>query len=131
LDEVLDRFVADATHDKQTFTKDIKPWFDGELAFSAGPLPDPKTFKSSGEGHGMGLAHGLALLSIKDAAGAQAWFDAAFKDAGATATTGAHNGGTLAVFSGSDGPKAAFTIIDGKVAVAGDITSVKAAVDTK
>jgi len=36
---VLDRLVANGTDAKQTFTKDIKPWFGGELAFSMGPLP--------------------------------------------------------------------------------------------
>ena len=32
LDEVLDRLVAEGTDGKQTYTQDIKPWFDGELA---------------------------------------------------------------------------------------------------
>ena len=39
LDEVLDQVVKDATNDEQSYTADIKPWFDGELAFSVGPLP--------------------------------------------------------------------------------------------
>ena len=60
----------------------------------------------------MGLAHGLALLSIKDAAGAEAWFDAAFKDAGATTTSETYDGVTLTVLGGSDGPKGAFAIIE-------------------
>jgi hypothetical protein len=126
LDEVLDRLVADASKDKQTFTKDIKPWFDGELAVSAGPLPDPKSVTSGGM---KDLGNALVLLSIKDAAAAQAWFDAAFKEAGATTTTQTYDDTTLTVFSSGE-PSAAFAIVDGKVAVAGEIDAVKAAIDT-
>jgi uncharacterized protein DUF3352 len=132
LDEVLDRLVSDASGGKQTFTTNIKPWFDGELAFSAGPLPDPKTIMSGAEGSGMDSARALALLSIKDEALARAWFADAFKQAGATTTTETYEGVELTLFSSpTGGTKAAFAILDGKVAVAGDVASVKAAVDTK
>jgi hypothetical protein len=132
LDEVLDRLVSDASDGKQTFTTNIKPWFDGELAFSSGPLPDPKKFSSGTEGVGLDSIHALALLSIKDEALARAWFDDAFKQAGATTTTETYEGVELTVFSGSGiGGKAAFAILGGEVAVAGDVASVKAAVDTK
>lgn len=131
LDEVLDRLVADASQDKQTFTTNIKPWFDGELAFSVGPLPDPKTMMS-GQGSGMDGGRALALLWVKDEALARAWFEDAFKQAGATTTKETYAGVELTVFSSSsDGPKAAFAVLGGKVAVAGDVDSVKAAVDTK
>ncbi len=131
LDEVLDRLVSDASDGKQTFTTNIKPWFDGEVAFSAGPLPDPKTFASGKEGSGMDAARALALLSVKDEALARAWFADAFKQSGATTTTETYKDVELTLFSGKDGgPKAAFAILDGKVAVAGDVASVKAAVDT-
>jgi len=73
------------------------------------------------------------LLSVKDPVGAQAWFDAAFKKAGAKTSTETYNGVTITLFGGSDPQdtmKAAFAILDGKVAVAGDETSVKAAIDT-
>jgi hypothetical protein len=128
LDEVLDQVVGDASDGKQSFTKDIKPWFDGELAFSAGPLPDPSTL---GADSAKAMGNALVLLSIKDATAAQAWFDAAFKEAGATTTTESYGGSTLTVFSKSDGPTAAFAIVDGKVAIAGEIGAVKAAIDTK
>ncbi len=131
LDEVLDRLVSDASQDKQTFTTDIKPWFDGELAFSVGPLPDPTSMMSNPTS-GMDSGRALALLSIKDQALAKAWFEDAFKQAGATTTNETYAGVELTIFgSASDGPKAAFAILDGKVAVAGDVNSVKAAVDTK
>ena len=132
LDEVLDRLISDASDGKQTFTTNIKPWFDGELAFSAGPLPDPKTFTASPEDSGRISARALALLSIKDEALARAWFADAIGQSGATTTTETYAGVELTIFAGPSGDaKAAFAILDGKVAVAGDVDSVKAAVDTK
>ena len=130
LDEVLDRLIKDATTNDQTYTTDIKPWFDGELAFSVGPLPDPTSLMANPR-NSLGSARFLALLSIKDQAGAQAWFDKAFTKASAKTTTQTYNGATLTVSGEGDGPRAAFAVLDGKVVVAGDLTSVKAAVDTK
>ncbi len=131
LDEVLDDLTKDASKGDMTYTTDIKPWFDGELAFSVGPLPDPKSL-TGGQPSAKDF-HVLALMSVKDAATAQAWFDKAIKQSGATTTTETYNGATLTVFgaSGTDKPQAAFALLDGKVAVAGDISSVRDAVDTK
>ena len=40
LDETLDRLIGDASAGTSRPTPtDIKPWFDGELAFSVGPIP--------------------------------------------------------------------------------------------
>ena len=77
-------------------------------------------------------ARGLVLLSIKDPALAQAWFSEIFTTSGVTATSEDYNGTQLTVFSDAKvlDLQAAFAIVDGKVAVAGDVTSVKAAVDT-
>ncbi len=130
LDEVLDRLIKDATHDDQTYTADIKPWFDGELAFSVGPLPDP-TSLSADPVTSLGSVRFLALLSVKDQAGAQAWFDKAFSKAQAKTTTETYNGATLTLFGAGTSPQAAFAVIDGKVAVAGDVASVKEAIDSK
>ena len=130
LDEVLDQLVKDATNDEQTYTTNIKPWFDGELAFSVGPLPPAPA--ASGDGTpGPRLVRALALVSIKDQALAQAWFDAAIAKTGAKTTSQTYNGATLTVFEPTDGVTFALAMIDGKVAAAGDIASVKAAVDTK
>ena len=130
LDEALDELVKSASKGDQSYTANIKPWFDGELAFSVGPLP-PGSSLTNGDLSAMGSFRGLALLSIKDAVGAQAWFDAAIAKSGEKTTTEAYNGTTLTVFAETGGVKAALAIVDGKVAVAGDIASVKAAVDTK
>ncbi len=131
LDEVLDRLVANGTDSKQTFTKDIKPWFGGELAFSMGPLPSAS---AGGDPTALAAAtRALVLLSVKDEALARSWFTSAMTQAGVSGTSEDYQGTALTVFSDPKLPsaKAAFALIGGKVAVAGDLTSVKAAVDTK
>jgi hypothetical protein len=130
LDEVLDQLVKDATNNEQTYTANIKPWFDGELAFSVGPLPPAPAASSDGTQF-LGSSRALALVSIKDQALAQAWFDAAIAKTGAKTTTQAYNGANLTVFEPTDGVTFALALIDGKVAAAGDIASVKQAVDSK
>jgi hypothetical protein len=131
LDQVLDDLVKDASKGDQTYTADIAPWFGGELGFSVGPLPPASSLSGGDHSAALGSFRALALVSVKDAAGAQAWFDKAIAKTGATTTTESYNGATMTVFAKADGPKAALALIDGKVAAAGDIASVKAAVDTK
>jgi hypothetical protein len=128
LDEVLDELIEEATDGDQSYTADIEPWFDGELAMSVGPLPPASSVLEGSAA--MDEARALALVSIKDAAIAGAWFDAAIKDSGATTTTETYNGATLTVVAEADGPKAAYALLGGEVAVIGDLASVKAAVDT-
>jgi hypothetical protein len=130
LDEVLDRLIADGTNGKQTFTKDIKPWFDGEVAFAMGPLP--QVSGASGVVHPPADARALLLLSLKDEALARQWFADAMSESGTTGTTETYQGVELTVFRSGDGSglAAAFAIVDGKVAIAGDLASVKAAIDT-
>lgn len=130
LDEVLDELVSSATDGEQTFSADIKPWFDGELAFAIGPIPsdidvdDPEAMSSE--------ARALALLSIKDATLASAWFADTMSEAGVSGTVEAYNGTDITVFADAEvaAAQAAFAIVGGEVAVAGDLTSVKAAIDT-
>ncbi|MBA3236219.1 MAG: DUF3352 domain-containing protein [Chloroflexi bacterium] len=128
LDEVLDNLISGVTDGEQTYVKDIKPWFGGEIAFSSGPLPPAAALQ--GDSSALGSTRGLALISVKDAAAAQAWFDAAITKSGASTTTESYGGATMTVFQ-EDGAKAAFVLLDGKVAVAGDLISVKAVIDTK
>ncbi|MFL5712881.1 MAG: DUF3352 domain-containing protein [Chloroflexota bacterium] len=130
LDEVLDDLVKDASNGEQTYTGNIKAWFDGELAFSMGPLPAASSL-SKGDASAMGTFRALALLSVKDPTAAAAWFDAAFKKAGATSTTETYNGTSISVFPEDSGVTTAYALIDGKVAVFGDKASVQAAIDTK
>lgn len=130
LDEVLDRLVSEATDGEQTFTADIKPWFDGEMAFAVGPLPEAAALTDPESATADGRA--LLLLSIMDATLARAWFDGVMAETGTTSTTETYEGVELTLFTDAEvaAAQAAFAIIDGKVAVAGDVASVKAAVDT-
>jgi hypothetical protein len=128
LDELLDQLVGEATDGEQSYTADIEPWFEGEIAFTMGPLPanvaDPEAAAPD--------VRAMLLLSIKDAALATSWFDATLQESGVTTTAQDYAGTTLNVYSDPDmgGAEAAYGVIDGKVLVAGDLTSVKAAVDT-
>ncbi len=130
LDEALDQLIGEASDGKQTFTKDIKPWFDGEFAFAVGPIPADAL---SGESTDAAAdARALILLSIKDQAAASAWFTSVLTDSETPSTTETYQGVTITVVTpgGDKAMSAAFAILGGNVAVAGDLTSVKAAIDT-
>ncbi len=127
LDEVLDRLLSESTEGKQTYTRDIKPWFDGELAFSMGPLPaDAAALEAADQ------TRAVVLLSIKDEALARTWFTNALTEMGVTGTKETHQGVELTVFSSPEKPggQAAFALVGGKVAILGDVASVRVAIDT-
>jgi len=128
LDEVLDRLVGEGSQNKQSYTKDVKPWFGGQLGFAMGPIQ-----LGSGEAAAAPDRHALVLLSIKDAALASSWLDSTLKAEGGSGAPQTYNGAQLTVFAAPkmSGTQAAYTILDGKVALVGDLDSVKAAVDTK
>jgi hypothetical protein len=130
LDEVLDRLTSESTDGKQRYTTDIKPWFDGQLGFSIGPIPEMTGEDRSAMAKAF---RGLLLISIKDEALARSWFSKAFADAGITSTSETYQGTQLTLFSDPQKPglQAGFGVVDGKVAIVGDATSVKAAIDTK
>jgi len=131
LDEVLDRLTSESSGDKQLYTRDIKPWFEGQLAFSVGPIPD--TTSTTDPTAVAKKFRALLLVSIKDAAKAKTWLESAMNEAGVTGSTEAYAGTDLTVFSDPKLPdvQAGFATVDGKVAIVGDITSLKAAIDTK
>ncbi|HEV8280623.1 MAG TPA: DUF3352 domain-containing protein, partial [Candidatus Limnocylindrales bacterium] len=130
LDEVLDRLTSDSTSGKQRYTSDIKPWFDGQLGFSMGPIPEMSTSDPMATARAF---RALLLVSIKDEALARSWFAKAFTDAGITSTNETYQGTELTLFADPKAPdvQAGFATVGGKVAIVGDATSVKAAIDTK
>ncbi len=122
LDEVLDELLQQATDGKQTFSTDIKPWFDGEIAVALG---DPAQAETKKDGPG------LVLISIKDEALANAWLDGVLAEVGATPATETYGDTQLRTWTEpTTGATSAFAIVDGKVAIAGDDVAVKAAIDT-
>lgn len=130
VDEILDRLVGSATDGDQAFSSDIKPWFGGELAFSLGALPDPSALSGS-DPAALGNVRALFLVSVKDAPAAKAWIDSVVASSGGTTSSGSYGGANLTLLSAEGGQQAAYAILDGKVAVVGDVASVKAAIDTK
>ncbi len=128
LDEALDQFLTSATDGDQSYTADIEPWFDGEVGFVASELPDPGT-TADAESFDTGSA--VMLLSVKDVALAQAWFDGAVADA--NPTTQDHNGVTITVVpapKGSRNEEYGYAVT-GDVAVLGELGAVKDVLDTK
>src|SRR4029453_2500142 len=115
LDEALDQFLTSATNGDQSYTADIEPWFDGEVGFVASDLPNPGATADPGS---LDTGSAAVLLSVKDAALAQAWFDGAVSDA--NPTTEDHNGVTITTVPGLEGSR------DGPVgyAVTGDVAVV-------
>ncbi len=126
VNETLDQIVGKASSDKQTFGKDIQPWFEGEIAFSVGQLPDAKALSASK----VPETHALLLLSIKNAALAQDWFDQLLTEGGSATATTQYGGTTITTPAKQCTPETGMAIINGKVAVIGDLASVKSAIDT-
>jgi hypothetical protein len=127
LDEVLDRLLSESTGGKQTYSRDIKPWFDGEFAFSMAPPTGVAATNAATD-----TPRAVVLLSIKDEALARTWFTNALAEMGVTTVTESYEGVELLTFTNPEevSGRAAFAIVDAKVAIVGDITSVKAAIDT-
>ncbi len=129
LSEALDLLVGQASDGKMSWKTDIEPWFGGQVGGSVGPIP-AKADASA--------ARFVLLVSTKDAAKAGAWMDGLVKqDTGATTTTEAYNGTTITVVAPKDGSikhiadmKAAYATV-GPVLALGDLTSVKAVIDTQ
>jgi hypothetical protein len=127
VNEVLDQLVGKASDGKQSYTADIAPWFGGQLSVSLGAVPTSADAST---------ARFLALASVKDAAKASAWASSTLQTAGATSTTQTYNGVTINVIQPgadagamADKVSAAYAVV-GPVLAIGDVTSVKAAIDT-
>jgi uncharacterized protein DUF3352 len=116
--DVLDRIVREPTDGEQDYSSDIKPWFAGELGMAVGKLPTSTTDASD--------ARAIALVSVSDPAKASAWFKEAAKDKDSTTET--YAGTELTTYAG-DTP-IAFAVGGGKVMLVGDVSSVKAALDS-
>jgi hypothetical protein len=91
LDDVLDRLIGQGTEQKYTYTKDVKPWFGGQLSISM-QAPDDLTTSEPA------AAAPLAVLAVTDRAKAQEVLDRLRQDAQAQGTTwvsNEHNGATI------------------------------------
>ncbi len=123
LDEAFDRIVGKATNDKHDWTKEIKPWFGGQVGLSASGLPTAGA--DSTKAADTKNAHGLMIVSQKDPAAAIAWLKSVTS---ATTKDESYDGVTLTVSDTAGGVALAATATDG-VLLVGDEASVKSAVD--
>ena len=127
LDETFDQFIGKVTEGGQSYTADIEPWFDGEIGFVASDLPNPG---ATVDPESLDTGSAAILLSVKDAALAQAWFDDVAADA--NPTTEDYDGVTITSFPDTevmrDGP-AGFAVT-GDVAVLGEVAAIKDVLDT-
>jgi hypothetical protein len=117
LDDAMDRVLDAMTQGSQSWSRDIKPWFDGQLALAVGDLPQP------GSG---GPPRSVLIAKVKDGALAQAWVDGVV--AGQTTSRAEYNGATLTIIEGLS-ERSAVGIIRGEVLVAGSQAAVEASVD--
>ena len=119
IDEALDRIVSGASDGRQDFSTKIKPWFDGQIAVAAEATSAGASGSSKGEG--------LALVAIKDEAGARAWFEAMAAESVVAYTVETYGGTEILVIAAEAGGAAAF--LKG-VMLMGDPASVRAAIDS-
>jgi len=79
IDEVFDRIVKAASHDQQTWTADIKPWFSGQIALGAG-APSDQSMTMLGTPTG---GDSLFAATVSDRAKAIAWLTKSASSSGA------------------------------------------------
>ena len=122
LDESLDKLISKASDGKHDWTKEIKPWFGGQMAISVSAFPT----LSFGAPAGADATRVLAVISQKDPLAAKAWLASiAALSEGSDQT---YKGVTITTYGGGSASKAALAVTDG-VLLFGDETSVKAAID--
>ena len=128
LDETLDQFLTSATDGDQSYIADVEPWFDGEVGFVASDLPNPG---ASVDAESLDTGSAVVLLSVKDVALAQAWFDGAVSrrepdDRGPRGRDDHRASGPERLARREYG-----YAVTGDVAVLGEVGAVKSVLDTK
>ncbi len=120
LNEALDRFLSAATDGKQTWTRDIQPWFAGQIAVgTAAPAVGASTSAIGRAG-----GNSVVVLTISDRAKALAWLNSI--PGVDKLTQSSYGGADLIVGSGGSGGVA----LTDKVMLLGTTDAVKAAVDS-
>lgn len=134
--EAMDELVGMASKDKHDYQKEIAPWFSGQVAVAQGPSPSLNQMQSGSVSQRM-----LLLALVTDPAKAHAWVDGLLTEVGAATTSDTYNGTSITIVrsgSGSDVDGMMSSMIPemgyaqlGDVLAVGDVTSLKAAIDTK
>ena len=137
--ETLDQLVGKASDGKQSYTKDIAPWFGGELGYRDGAALSPGAGLHRGRADGRRPGcpgRGLALRrpAVGEGRGARPGLVRPARGRPRVRRPRPQTYGStkLTVYADAETKvDLAFGIVDGKVALLGDLTSVKAAIDTK
>ncbi|HEU0245003.1 MAG TPA: DUF3352 domain-containing protein [Candidatus Limnocylindrales bacterium] len=128
LSEALDQLVGKASDGTVSWKTDIEPWFGGQVGGSVSALPamtDPTA------------ARAVLLVSVKDATKAKAWADGFVTKQGGTTSTEDYNGATITTVTPPAGVAAEMKgltggyVVVGPVLALGDVSSLKAVIDTK
>ena len=122
IDETLDRLIDGMSGGKRNWSKDIKPWFGGQLAVSLSSFP---TMSGTDPGAGMADTRALLVATQKDPAAAIAWLKSL---SSAAVTEESYKGVSLTVWPSGSIAKSAAVATSG-VLLVGDLESVKSAVD--
>lgn len=116
IDETLDKLIDRASGGKRDWSKDIKPWFGGQVGVSFSAFPTVAGDAAGGRA--------LLVATQKDPAAAMAWLKSLTSD---TPTDESYGGVTLAVHT--QGPTKVAAGATSGVLLVGDEASVKAAID--
>ncbi|MBA2382300.1 MAG: DUF3352 domain-containing protein [Chloroflexi bacterium] len=122
LNELLDRIVSSASDGKQTWTRDIQPWFGGQISLGVG-LPDSS---ASSMNSMSGINGSLFVATIKDRGKAIAWLTSTTE----SSTLNQSTYGDADLFVAAEGGGQFAAAINDKVLLAGSTTAVKAAIDS-
>lgn len=123
VEDLYDRFVRWVSKDAQSYSTDIQPWFGGQVAIGQG-LPSGRSVLGVSAA---GSQDVLFVATVTDRAKAIDWLVRTGESA--TINRSTYNGADL--FAAAAGSEDAFAIaITDKVLLGGNLTAVKAAVDT-
>lgn len=120
LNELFDRLLGAASKDQVLWTRDIDPWFGGEVGVGSSVPSSTSGMATS--------STGLFVATIKDRAKAIAWIEKAAAATHVTFTRSTHGDADL-LLPQSVGPAFAIGVND-KVLLAGSSAAVNAAIDS-
>ncbi|MEA2621574.1 MAG: hypothetical protein QOH61_484 [Chloroflexota bacterium] len=129
VDEVLDRWVSDATGGLVGYARDIKPWFGGQAAVGLLQMPSAGPGSSTGE-MSVPAVHVVAGLSVKDRAALDKLLLTIRVAAGASGFREEGYGSyTLVTVSRGDQPAGTYTVTDTLILFAADASDLKQSLD--
>jgi hypothetical protein len=102
VDDVFDDLLGRSTGNLVTWTRDIKPWFGGQIALGLPSMPDPSAPSDS-------RAPFVVAFSVSDRSALEGWLDQVGSFApGLALSEEAYGGSTIVTATMGDGPSDAF-----------------------